>query len=223
MSLLGNYSLLHKSPMSMRGGASNSQVRSNFSKSGSLKNSYSHFGLLASYPSGYACPYSWSMPVGVGAMSSFTDSRGTVYSSVNMAGAYNLSVTDSLTMININAQLDQIVSFLASSIMSVTASGQLNAAIQLQASAILSLVSTANIGAIVSALASSGMVITPDSALIALAHLNAEAGGPTPLSPEGIAQAVWNYLKANPTTTGSMKEVLEKAKQSADNAFAVSS
>jgi hypothetical protein len=28
--------------------------------------------------------------------------------------------------------------------------------------------------------------------LSALAHLEAESGGPTPLSPEGLAQAVWS-------------------------------
>lgn len=209
--------------MSLRGGASIAQVRSNFGKSGSLKNSYLHFGPLASYPSGYACPYSWSMPTGIGAMSSFTDAQGVGLSSGNMAGAYNLSVTDTLVMVSVTAQLDQIVSFVASSVMLLASSGQLNAAVQLQASAVLSLVGTANIQAIVDILASSNTLITPNVVLTALAHLNAEAGGPTPLSPEGLAEAVWNYLKENPTTTGSMKEVLEKAKQSADAAFAVSS
>lgn len=190
MALIGNYSVLQKTSGSFRSGLSIAQVRSNYGDSGSLKNSYLHFGNLASFPDGYACPYSWSMPMGIGAMSSFTDAQGAVTPLANMAGGYNLEVTDTLTMINTNAQLDQIVSFVASAIMSLSASGQLNAAIQLQASAILALTGSADIGAIVNALASSNMGLSASSALTALAHLDAQAGGATPLSPEGLAASL---------------------------------
>lgn len=216
MSLLGNFSLLHKSPMVFRGGASNSQLRSNFSKPGSLKNSYLHFGKLAAYPSGYSCPYAWSMPMSVGAMSSFTDSKGIITSAGNMAGGFNLSVTDSLVIVNTNAQLDQIVSFVASALLQVVGSGTMSAAVQAQASAVLSMLGNADIQAIIDVVAYSNISLSANSALSALAHMNAEAGGPTALSPEGLAEAVWNYLKANPTTTGSMKEVMEKVKANAD-------
>lgn len=216
MALIGNYSLLHKSPMQMRGGASNSQVRSNFGKSGSLRNSSLHFGPLASYPSGYSCPYSWSMPITVGAMSSFTDGQIKLSPTANMAGGYNLSVTDTLTFASSNAQLDQIVTFVASSVMSFIGSAQLNAAIQMQASAVISLVASADIQAIVDITASSSISLSANAVLTALAHMSAQGGGPTPLSPEGLAEAVWNYLKENPTTSGSMKEVLEKVKANAD-------
>lgn len=45
----------------------------------------------------------------------------------------------------------------------------------------------------------------------------------TELSPQNLSEAVWSYLKTNPTIAGSMKEELHKAKTAAENAFAVSS
>lgn len=199
MALIGNYSVLQKTSGSFRSGLSIAQVRSNYGDSGSLKNAYLHFGLLASFPDGYSCPYSWSMPMGIGAMSSFTDAQGIVSPLASMAGGYNLEVTDTLTMINVNAQLDQIVSFVASSVMELVSSGQLNAAIQMQGSASLLLVTSANIGAIVDALASSSMGLSTSSVLTALAHLDAQAGGATPLSPEGLAASL---LDGNEIETG---------------------
>lgn len=206
MTILGNHSILQKSPLTFRGGASIAQVRSNFSKSGSLKNSYLHFGKLASYPDGYACPYSWSMAMGTGAMSSFTGASGKLSPSANMAGGFNLSFTDALTFTKVNAQLDQIVNFVASSILSLSATGQLNAAVQLQASAVMELSGSASIGAIVSALASSSIGLSASSVLTALAHLDAQAGGATPLSPEGLAASL---LDGNDIETGfTMRESL---------------
>lgn len=41
------------------------------------------------------------------------------------------------------------------------------------------------------------------------AMLSSDIGGATPLSPEGLAEAVWNYLQTKTTEPDSMKEALE--------------
>lgn len=206
MALLGNYSVIHKSPATFTSGLSIAQARSNSDKSGSIKNSYLHFGLLASYPDGYGAPYSWSMARTVGAMSSFTSALVNVSTTANGAGGRNLEGPMSSSLTVTNAQLDQIVSFVASSLMSLSVNAQLNAAVGLQASAVLALTTSANIQAIISTLASSSMTVSTNSVLTALAHMNAEAGGPTALSPEGLAQAVWGTFSsdyiASPGTFG---------------------
>ena len=45
-----------------------------------------------------------------------------------------------------------------------------------------------------------------------------ECGGPTELSPEGLAQ-VWNYPASNTTDDDSMKKELDLAKKAAQNAL----
>ena len=45
----------------------------------------------------------------------------------------------------------------------------------------------------------------------ALAHMNAEAGGPTPLSPEGLASAVWDTVLADHQEIGSTGKALNDA------------
>lgn len=192
MALIGNYSLIHKSPGRFSSGATISQVRSNFSKPGSLKNSYMSFGKLTAYPVGYSAPYAWSLPMTAGGMSSFTLSSGSASYNADLAGGRNLESSVALSITKTNAQLDQIVTFVASALLQLSTSADMNAAVQLQASAVLAITTDANIGAIVDSLASSSMAVTPVAVLTALAHMNAEAGGPTELSPEGLAAAVWS-------------------------------
>ena len=197
MALLGNYSVIHKSPSTFISGLSIAQCRSNYNKPGSLKNSSYHYGLLASYPSGYGPPYAWSMARTAGAMSSFTSALVNITTTGSMAGGRNLQGPMSSSITVTNAQLDQIVSFVASSLISLSVTAQLNAAVGLQASAVLALTTAANIQAIISTLASSSMTVSTNSVLTALAHLNAEAGGPTALSTEGLARAVWGTLSSD--------------------------
>ena len=210
MALVGNYSVLNKTPGRFSG-ASVSHVRSNFNSNASMRNSFLHFGKLTARPLGHYPPYAWSMPMTIGAMSSFTQSNSELSISVSMAGGRNLEGLSSLSLINTNAQLDQIVTFIASSLMQFSTNAQLNASVNLQASAILQIATVANIQAIVDALASSSMAITPSVILSALAHMNAQAGGPTELSPEGLAAAIWAQDISDYTSSGTAGRKLNDA------------
>lgn len=191
MALVGNYSTLNKTPARFYCGG-NASVRSNWSSSGALKNSYTHFGKLVGYQSGYGAPYAWSLPMMTGLMSSFTQSEGLITPSVNLAGGRNLDASALLAIGVTNAQLDQIVTFVASALgqISVT-NAELNASLVLSLNGTLTITANADIGAIVDVLASGILEIAPNVTLSALGYMEASAGGPTVLSPENLADAVW--------------------------------
>ena len=227
MALLGNYQLFHKMPLRYRGGLVYGGLRSNYSMSGSNRNQYaggySNFG---STPNGYLHPYSWIMAPYTGGMATYTSLRASIYAAqLDFVSGINLTSSMSAGITLSNAQLDQIVSLIASitGSMGIT-NAQLAAVAGISSSMSASMsITNAELGAIVSLVISMSGSISTQFNAFATANMVADIGGATALSPEGLAEAVWNYLKANPTVTGSMKEVLEKAKLSADNAFAVSS
>jgi hypothetical protein len=231
MGILGNYSVLHKTPGSFMSGTVASGDRENFSKSGDLRNRFAGdqglgMARFSAIPNGYSPPYAWSMAQITGGLASYTQLTASIEkTNALLALGVNIDADLSASIVETQAILALIVALAAD----LSASGNItdaNMAIilllesALSASGSFTDAQLNNILGIMAALSASG-VLTPN--VTTLVNLSATIGGPAELSPEGLAEAVWNYLKANPTTTGSMKEVLEKAKLSADNAFAVSS
>lgn len=177
-------------------------------------------------PSGTKVPGSYLLPIMDGGLSSFTLLNASIGTEASLKAGVNLVATLSASITLTTAEIGLIIDLLAS----LAASGDITTA---QMGAIANLTSsiqasgaitTADLGAIITiaaSLSASGSFTTAFST--SLANMSAFIGGPPELSPEALAVAVWDYLKSNPTIEGSMKDVLEKAKQSADNAFAVSS
>ena len=226
MGIIGNYTVLSKLPLQYRGG-NLAGDRSNYSEGGMHRNQYT--GAFLNYnstPNGYNGRGAWIMSPKGGGMAIYTTNIGTL-STTNSLLAAGINIDASLTasIIISNAILDQIVDLITSITGNIsTTNAQLAAVAALQASITGTMsITQAQIGALVDLLWNASATGTLIGGNFATLELAADIGGATPLSPEGLAEAVWNYLKANPTTTGSMKEVLEKAKQSADAAFAVSS
>ncbi len=195
MALVGNYNLLNKLPLRFRGGATLADSRSNYSMSGSNRNQYlGGYSKLSATPSGYLHPYSWIMPYYAGQMATYTLANGQLSKTdANLAAGRNLEANTSLTITVTNAQLDQIVSFIASGSCSISVvNAILGNVATLQANGTMQLTSDALCGAIFTVTANGNGQVTGSPFLSALAHLEAESGGPTPLSPEGLAQAVWS-------------------------------
>lgn len=209
MALIGNYSVYNKNAVRLFAGPTLPQTRAQFNTFSSSRNANTSFGYIYAIPSGYYGGYAWAMPQTVGAMSSFTAASGVIVPTVNLAGGYNLLASQNISITVTNAQLDQIVTFIASSLMSLISSGEMTAAVQLQLSGVMSIATNVNIQAIINTTASGSMSIGTTAILTALAHMEAETGGPTPLSPEGLAVAVWDYLQSEPTQSASMKEAVE--------------
>lgn len=214
MALIGNYSLINRTPFRQFANGVSSGYKETFTNGGSDQNR--HIGGFSKYngtPIGYLHPASWVLPKVSGGMASTNQSYGVLTSTSILAGGINGEANSSMTLNLTNAQLDQIVSFVASSLMTLSTTAQLNAAVGLQASAVLQLTVNADIQAIISVLASGNMTVTPNAILTALAHMNAEAGGPTPLSPEGLAEAVWSSVATDYNVAGTTGKMLQDVKR----------
>lgn len=194
MALIGNYSVLNKNPGFQIAGSTISDVRSQFNKNGSMRNMYLTFNSKDAVPNGYLAPYAWVLPMKAGGLASYTLANGAIsQSSANLAGGRNLIASAVLEIVLVNAQLDQIVSGSGSSSMAIAvADAALAAAAGATASGTMTItVTDALCGAIFSVTATSTMAIAQnDRLLTAIGHMEAAAGGATPLSPEGLAASL---------------------------------
>ena len=227
MALIGGYSVINRTRTRSFGGGISFNYLECFTPSGVARNSYLAWGCsFCSIPVGYSHPMSWVMARKPGGIASLKQlkSSGVITESV-LARALNIAASLDASIVETQTILALIVALVAD----IQASGNVtdaNMAIILLLESSISSTGTfttvqlGNILGLVSYLSASGQL---SNSITTLVNMSAELGeSVNPLSPTALAEAVWNYLQANPTTTGSMKEVLEKAKQSADNAFAVS-
>lgn len=165
------------------------------------------------YPNGHLAPSSFILPQKSGSISSYREAQEFIAGVANLTPAQPMTASATLEITLTNAQLDQIVQAIASGTISIVVSQAILAgAANANASGTCTLtVNSALCGAIFSVLANSSGVITPSVTISALAHMNAEAGGPTPLSPEGLASAVWGASAADNNDTGTMGEKVNDA------------
>lgn len=167
---------------------------------------------FGAYPNGNLAPSAFIMPQKSGSISTYTLSFSNIQPNVNLIPARNLEASTTSTITVTNAQLDQIVSAVANGTATISVVNAILAgAATLQANSVLQITSNANIGAIFSVTANANGEITVSSNLTALAFMNAEAGGPPPLSPEGLANAVWSSLAADNNEPNTMGEKLNDA------------
>jgi len=99
----------------------------------------------------------------------------------------NLDGSASLVLTLTNAQADQIVALIGSASLSIAVSDAgLSAGVQAAGSSAMTITGDLSLGGIIPVDASAACVISADVDLSALAFMEAEAGGATPLSPEGL-------------------------------------
>ena len=226
MGILGNYSVLHKSPGRFMSGVGNVVNLASFGKSGASRNAYFEYAKFNALPSGYVHPYCFVLAQSSGGMASFKLLTASASKAANLAGGINIEGSISGAIEITSANMGLIVQLVAAilgngSLNNPNITGVLSGSSDMDASGILT---PPLLGAIQDAIASLAASATiTDSQLTALAGISADILPYTELSPEALARAVWSYMSSNPTDSGSMKDILEKAKQSADNAFAVSS
>lgn len=129
------------------------------------------------------------LPLKAGGMSSYNpETLQLVRQSADAKMGRNLQGSAVLTLVKDNAQADQIVSLVASGSLSLVKSeAGLTAGIEAEASGSIDFSSSAILGGIIPVTASSSIAVSPSVALSAKAFMEAEAGGATPLSPEGLS------------------------------------
>lgn len=118
------------------------------------------------------------------------------------------------TSITVTAsQLDQIVSLIVNATGAIgvtTASVAAAANMAVNASGAIA-ITPPNLGAIISMILNASGSISPSLTFSALGFIEADIGGPAPLSPEGLTQAVWSALIDDYQETGTVGEKLKQA------------
>lgn len=123
-----------------------------------------------------------------------------------------MEASASLSISVVAANLDQVIALVASGSAAIAAlTANLSAGVQMVASGTASITSTlAQLGGIIPVSASGSGAVSPSVTMSALAFMEAEAGGPTPLSPEGLAQTLLDSsdIEAGVTMRESMRLML---------------
>lgn len=154
-------------------------------------------------------------------MASYVQAQSTVTSSAILFLGRALSGSSSMVISVTNAQLDMIIDMITSGliqIVSTNASLAASVGMTADATAVISVLS-AQLGGIFSVYTNGTISITPTAVLSALAFMEAEAGGPTPLSPEGLAAALWNSSSTTYNDPGTMGALVNAAGGSASPAI----
>ena len=219
--LIGNYSVLQKSPGRFVAGSTTSvegQVRSNFSKSGAYRNRFyvdqTTVALsLYAIPTGSYPEIAWVLPQISGQIASTQPIQGAGAATATLAGGLNAEagLTGSGDITSAVAQL--IISMVANlagdgTVSSADLRGFLDAVANLSGSGSL----TAAVAALAwmdAATGGSGSITSATP--YATGNLSADITGQSNLSPQSLAAAVWSALAAQYNANGTMGEKLNAA------------
>ena len=214
MALIGNRSVLLKSPGRYFGGATVSDNRSNFGTPGSTRGRFfGGFPQTSATPSGYRPPYSWVLPVKPGELASVNNLTGGSSVALSMAAGVNgdATLTGAGSITQATGQL--VISMVATlagtgTVAAADLRGYLNAAATLSGAGTL----TGPLRALAwlqAAVTGGGSVSSATP--YATGSLAATIRGYSDLTPEGIRDKVWDALLANYQNDGSAGKALSAA------------
>lgn len=211
MALIGNYSLINRTPVRQFNTGVSSGYGDCFNPPSAVKNRFfGGYAKQSATPNGYLAPGAWVLPLVAGGMSSYSQNplAISVATSELLIGK-GMTASSAMTIAVLSAILDKVIEMIASGTLSISSAAALSAAIDAAASGSMSIsVSSAILGGIVPMTVSGSLTISTDVDMTALAAMTAEAGGPTALSPEGLAAAVLNALLADFNDAGTVGEAL---------------
>ena len=121
-----------------------------------------------------------------------------------MDGSGSMQITVQTASMSLLAEL-----VASGALIMAVSSAQLSSAVAMLASGTMVITGSASLGGLIPIQAAGTLVFVQDNAdLGALAYMEASAGGPTPLSPEGLANAVWQKTIDGPVTGEEILRVL---------------
>ena len=238
MALIGNRSLLHKSPGTFLGVPYD---RSAFSKHGMRRNAFQALDAKAAIPAGSLPPVSWVMPKTAGGMASHN--AGDFALSAVAAGVmgYLLTGSAAITVIFAAADGQLITSGTGSAAMAITTNAPLlTASLNAAGSGSFSLAANAAIGALADLYGDSFFVLQAAGSMLpvddtppartatasfyfsgslsayAVGHMAGEALPYTELSPQSLAAAVWQSSDAENNIPGTMGAKVNAAASAGD-------
>lgn len=181
------------------------------------------FQKFVSIPVGTRPPHCLLLAQESGGLASHGSSNGLLQEfNVNLAGGLygDSNISGTIQTLNVIGQL--VLQGLASLSASgyFTSSPTLNGASYAQALLAADLLSSGDLGAIIDMVMSENILITQNINLQAAGSMTSVIGGPNPLSPEGLAEAVWSknlssYM-TDETAGKLIKEIKEEVKKKLD-------
>lgn len=210
MALIGNRSVLNKSPGRWLAGTVASGDRSAFSKPGMVRGSFERFSKLSAFPYGHLSPSAWVMPQKAGGMSSRNAAELGINATasgamgLNSSGASAISVFASAT-----AQL--IASAIGSATFAVTAFGSSLATLNGAGSAVFMLTTSGTIGALAWGEGAAGVTVSATLTSYARGMMVGSTVDGGQLTTSSIAASVWAAQSAGNNDAGSMGAKLNSA------------
>lgn len=225
--IIGNNSDFFRNPGRKFGGLSSCQIYSCID-TGSKKNTDFFYGRLNSIPEGYGSR-GWRWPTVLGSMSTYNNNPLSIVDSINnfaLGNPIEASLSGNISNNNfqialitfLNSAITSNISLTANDIVilqkiqaSITGNIQVSnadimilAAILMQAGLSGNIAfSGADLGAVFDMYGNLSAAISSVNTPTILADMSSNIGGAEPLSPQGLAQAVWNTLASNyETSTG---------------------
>lgn len=224
MSLLGNYSVILKSPARFLSGTSVSSERANYNGTADMLNRFygdQRSGMYqnTAIPSGYVHPATWAMPRTAGGLASFKELTAAISETdAELVSGKGLEASLTAAIDITDADLGLIVSLEAAfSASGAFTDAEMSAVAGMVAAISASMsITDAELGAIVgmtAALTASGSLAANN---FATAAMSADISSLTELSPASLAQAVWAAIAADNNDAGSMGEKLNDAGSAAN-------
>ena len=194
MALVGNRSVLHKSPGRFLAGTVASNLRSNFNTAGSQANrSQAYSPIFCAYPSGHLSPSAWALPRKAGAISS----RNYAGLTLGLAGSGAMGVngvgTTSITF-GITGTGALIVSGAGTANFTITATGNAVATLNANGTAGITFATTGAIGALANANATATITINGVLAPYAVGFMSGSTVDASVVTPSTVAAAVWQQV-----------------------------
>lgn len=220
--LLGNRTVLQKSPATFRSGTSTAgayvgQVINNLTQSGRNRNIYVNSEVQSinranAVPIGYTHPYNFVMPQKNGGIASLKQMKALISESINIAGGKNADASLSGLLTVTNADMGLVVSAIASISASIVVINAELAAVLAMVANSLSATGTLSppvLGAIAGIVGSlSGSISSSASMVNSPGFMSADILPYTELSPESLAAALLNAILAEYNDPGTVGEAL---------------
>ena len=212
MALIGNRSVILKSPGRNLSGTVASGDRNNFRPN---RNAYEQLDPLASLPDGANAPVAWQLPVTAGGMSSNCDAG--LYVTTTAGGTMGLPAFGDTT-INVsiaNAAGQLISSGTGSSAITVsTNSPLLTASMSGTGSAAIYISpNTPTLGAVASVIGSTSIAMSGTLIPYAIGSMSGTTSDSGTLTPQAISAAVWEYVDRTLTAASSSSLTTEEHDQ----------
>lgn len=192
MALVGNRSVINKSPGRFLAGTIASGNRNNFNQSGMLRGAFENFSKLSAWPSGHLSPSAWMLPQKAGGMSSRNVAELDVIASGSGAMGVN-GVGSADVLFTASATGSLIASGSGSSTVTFTASGNIVATLGVPGSATFSFTASGLMEAKGWALGSAAVAFSASATPRAVGSMVGSSLPAAQADAQVIAAAVWNY------------------------------